>query len=877
MAPIGAKASAILLCAALIASACGDDGGGGDSGPVPGEGSPIDDVLGTQAVQDFTLHFGLWTLDDEGLLDIFEPILDHVSGHAGSPVDLAGGFTFAAVDGLDARMVDADGKELPTMSVDFGLLAPTTAAVDETRAEFAALLGVDEDEELAEALAGEAVAEPSLVEIVSADFSARRTHVGFGDRSEIDLTFVDALRPGAEVAALTLFGQTIPGDPAAEEGLGPTELFAHRWNAGLIEVVGSGGPPAPLLDSAIDVIEGSTILSRESKRQLGLSVGFVVGQQEEDAIVEAVRAAERDAAEEFDATDSAGQGNATGSGFGVRVTRERNGSSLSRYTYAISGQGHSYVTDNQWKAWAYARSLLTLEVCARVASSLVARNEAGRSAGIRLDRFPTLRPLDGDPADSVGSTVPGQPDPDEPTDEDEPEPEGQPLLSCGDPPDPDARPPRGGTHGDVRFLTFDGVVYAQQAVGEFLVFENDSEVIQMRAEPAGNSQGASIATAFALSTGGQSIAMHRGGRTFVDGERRELERGERIRVGDAEVLWGQLDGWTIAWPDGQLVNVFDRGEVNGMTLTVQPAASAGEIVGQLGNGDGDPSNDFRTRNGEQLDPSIIDDLSIVSNRDEFYAIYVDSWRISQDESLLHYGPGETTESFLIDGFPSTTITLDDLDLDARTEAEEACRAASVVDDRFYEGCVIDVAITGDPGYAYDAFRVQIVAGPADPATDASPAQDDPVDVTAATPGDTVLTIGTDTLVFGDDPPNQRDGGVPSSWDCQVTDGNLFADGSIDLADGPRYSITVQYLAAEPRFALTVQRTADDQTTDHAWVLTNVAHFADAVDDMTLDGSRLSASGELYVNDPPEIGLAPFSQLPAGATLDPFTLEVDCVS
>ena len=64
-------------------------------------------------------------------------------------------------------------------------------------------------------------------------------------------------------------------------------------------------------------------------------------------------------------------------------------------------------------------------------------------------------------------------------------------------------------------------------------------------------------------------------------------------------------------------------------------------------------------------------------------------------------------------------------------------------------------------------------------------------------------------------------------------------------------------------------------TDYAWVLTHAEHFADAVDEVSLDGTTLTASGELYVNDPPTLGLGPINQLPAGSELTPFTLQVSC--
>lgn len=850
----------MLVCLSLLAAACSGGEGDGEEDATSGAGSVIDDVLGTQTVQDFTIHFGLWTLDDDGLVDLYEPLLDRVGTLADAPVDLSGGFTLAPVDGLKARMVDADRGELPTLDVDFGLLAPTVDVLEATRASF--LDSVDDQrDDVEEVLSGPAVPEPFLIEIVTADIASERVHVGLEDRSEIDVTFLEDLQPGDEVAMLTLFGQTLPGDPEAERGLDPTELFVYRWNEGLVQVVGTGGPPEPLLDSDIIVLEGSTILSRAQKRQVGIAAGVVARRDAQDAILASLRATRAAAADT--AVGTVGEETLTGVGFDVEVAVENCGPVCGRGTYTVAGQGTRFTTTSEHRALGFAGTLLALEVCSRVATALVARNEANRPPGIRLDRFPTLRPLDGGGGGLAGSTVPSaEPDPDAGS---ESEPEGQPRLSCGEPPDPDEPGPAGGLHGDVRVTTIDGLAYEQQAVGEFLVFENENTVIQMRTERVGESDGLSVATALALSTGDQSISMHAGGRTYVDGEARQLQRGERIRIGDAEAIRGYY-GWTIAWPDGQLVKVFDRGDADGMSLTVQPGPSPSPSVGHLGNSDGDPANDLATRGGNPLDLSIVDDA------EAFYGTYVDSWRLSQDESLLHYEPGESTDTFLIEGFPFVQLGIEDLDPDDRAEGEAACRAASVVDETLFEGCVVDVAATGNPGYAFDAFRIQLVTAAPD---DAAPTDSGVALPPNFEPGDTVVSFGTETLIFGEDPPHQSEGGVAPKWDCQVIDGDLFAEGSIDLADGARYSLSVQYLAAEPRVSLIVQKVTDELSVDHAWVLTNVEHFADAVDTIELDGNTLTATGDLYVNDPPTPGLAPFSQLPAGASLTPFDLRVEC--
>lgn len=837
MGRIGAKAAAVLLTAALVATACGDDGGGSEApaSGSPASGSPIDDVLGTQAVQDFAVHVGMWVVDGDEVTDIYRPLLAELTDAADGDIALDGGFVLSPVDGVATSVVDSSGEVLPGVGVDLGLLRPD-----------------DGD-----------TAAPLLLELVTADHTTTRAHVGLDDRSEIDVTFLDDVQPGDQVSDLYFFGQTLPGDPAAETGLSPHELLAHRWNRGLVRMYGIDGFPQTLLDTGVEVRSGSTILSRAQKGELAELLTLVL-------VAPTGKRAERALLDELWLNEDAQAGSSTTEATVPLPPTDRvlivqksvyPDGEVFAVADPIGGRGRGHMTEEEMRS--YIKTYRLFVACTTIAAALVANNEVGRAAPVPVfDRFPSTRFVPDEPTEETSDDTDVEPEPFDPLG---PEPDEPPPPGCNEPPEGDDPPPGGGIHGDVRVTTIDGITYGQQATGEFLVFENDTMVVQMRAEPAGDSQGLSIATAFAVGTGGASISMHGGGHTYVDGELRVLDRGERIRVGEAEVLWGYFDGWTIAWPDGQLVKIFDRGDGDGMSLTVQPGP--GPAVGQLGDGDGDPDNDFVTRDGEPLSASIVDEF------DAFYGTYVDSWRLTQDESLLHYDAGETTESFLIEGFPSFAVTMEELDPGDRADAEAACQAASVVDDALFEGCVIDVASTGDAGYAFDAFRVQLVTVRPDGSDGSDPEPSD--DVTAETPGDTVLTFSGERLTFGEDPPNQREGGVAPSWDCQITDGNLFADGSIDLADGPRYAVSVQYLAAEPRFTLTVRRTDDDQTDDYAWVLTNVAHFADAIDDVTLDGSRLTASGGIYVNDPPQPGLAPFSQLPNGATLDPFTLDLDC--
>ncbi|MEM7140962.1 MAG: hypothetical protein AAF548_08000 [Actinomycetota bacterium] len=862
-------ALAILLALALLAAGCGGDGGedGGDGG------SPIDEVLGTQAVQDFAVHLGFWSIGDDEAVDHSLDFRAGLLERSGATIALAGGMSLRRVADVPTRMVDERGAAIPSLSVDLALLEATTTTG----------IGVADEVRSAATVAGLAVpdasAEPGtgrlVVEIVTAATTAT-THVAPGDRSEVDVTFLGRLRPGDTAAVDYIFGQTLPGDPAAEEGLDPLELFASRWNAGLVRLLGDGPIPGHARDGSVRVLDGSTILSREVKRRIAMGAGVVAGASPVDQFLADLERARDDG---FPITIKA-PGPIGEIGVQIHIDlvgqeRDRlqvslgipNFNEVGGYTVGELPAGGTYSPDTLLADALTHVTMINIWVgCTLAAMAMRANNEA-MSRGVlpgpnAIPDFPSTRFLPGE-TDGASTTL------DPSANSTTTEPEDTPPTGC-DEPDDGPNGSGAAAFGDVRISTLDGVAYGQQAAGEFLLYENDTTVIQMRSEPAGASDNLTIATAFAVGTGGDRIAMYAGGRTFVNGERRELERGERFRVGEAEVLWGFFDGWTIVWPDGQIVKVFDRGPVNGMMLTVEPLG--GPAIGQFGDGDGDPANDFVTRDGRALAADVVDD------HDSFYDTYVESWRIGQNESLFHYEDGETTESFRIDDFPRRGVDRSDFGPAAWEEAVVACEAASITDVALFEGCVIDVAATGDPGYAYDTFRVQLATTPRrdveTPDSDHVP----PLATSAGEPGDTVLTVAGETLVFGVDPPNQRELGIAPSWSCRNADGNLFADGSIDLADGPRYSLEVQYQAGEPRLILILTRSNDDGLTRNFAVI-NTANpdHAEAVDTMALTGDRFTARGVLLIDESLEQRIAPGLAVTPDARFEAFTLDLDCTS
>ena len=803
----------------------------------------MDEAMGgTQAVQDFVIHIDMSLQTDDGPVSFYKEVLNRAKSGAGKPVDLAGGFTFSDVDSIGGTVVDADGERLPSISLSFGLLDVPFDHLREANEELAGILRSNGFEQAGDFVAQQKTGEAQLlVEVATADFSRSRTHVGPRDESAVDLTFVDAIAPGDSLAMRYLFGETLPGDPAEEYGLSGQELFAYRWNHGLIAIQGDEYGVSAFLDENVEAVSGSTIATRKIKEAI-LFGAFRKGSEEVFS----------DLAPQLEATP-------TNEKFEIELhdgtmSVERRGSAEDGYWVCIEPNPEApsdfCVNDVEMDVlvplWALDRGL---SECVRVAGELNRRNESG---GIPLSELglaseDSEEAQDGTSSDGETSTTT------------EAEPPGP--VSCVDPP-PDLFPktPSGGAWGDPHIRTIDGNFYDNMATGEFLAFDNSVATIQMRTEPWPGQDSVSLSTAFAFRVGEHAVSVHGGGATWIDDEPAELTRGKTIAVGDAELLRWE-GGWVLVWPDGTVARVYLR--TAALILVVTP--SDRPSLGLLGDNDGDPDNDLVTRSGAQLEPDADDDF------ETFYPTYIDSWRITDEESLFHYEPGENTSSFVIEGFPAMSAVPSSLDPETRGGAEEVCASAGVSGDQLFESCVLDVGLTGDTSFAYDTFVV------ATSTTQELHRDESTADRSPSVDGGSILSIGNLAVEFGPEPPVKDPNGPSAKWQCDVTDGSFHATSTFDESPTRKYELTIEYLDAiasgtgQERFTLIVKMNA----VDYVWVLNWVEHFSDAVDTISLEGGTLRATGSAFMNQELSPAVSPFSALPQGASLQPFALETTC--
>ncbi|MEO1269156.1 MAG: LCCL domain-containing protein, partial [Myxococcota bacterium] len=269
--------------------------------------------------------------------------------------------------------------------------------------------------------------------------------------------------------------------------------------------------------------------------------------------------------------------------------------------------------------------------------------------------------------------------------------------------------PRAGSRGDPHLTTFDGLGYDFQAAGEFVLVRDpeasgeDALEIQARQVPIEDDPSCtttvSLNRAVAVQLGGSRVSFDaaRAQPLWVDGlavapppfEAWPLGLGSVMVAGSATVI--------LTWPDGSRLTIDGRrnGPLNLGVLLAE--GRRGAVVGLLGDGDGDPSNDLRIRDGDLLDQPV--------PFEQLYGAFADSWRITDDTSLLDYAPGEGTARWTRLGYPTAVADLDSIDPARRASALELCTALGIIDPIQQDACVLDIACTGDPGHVAGLVEV----------------------------------------------------------------------------------------------------------------------------------------------------------------------------
>lgn len=289
------------------------------------------------------------------------------------------------------------------------------------------------------------------------------------------------------------------------------------------------------------------------------------------------------------------------------------------------------------------------------------------------------------------------------------------------------RSSQGRSYGDPHINTYDGLHYSFQTVGEYILSQSAdrSFQVQARQQQVSNSNNLSLNTAVAMNVCGQRVAVYatnapdnrgttlwvNGNPTRVDGDALALENGGEVQnLGSGR--------FAILWPSGDQVRlntITIRGNQFLNVAAILRPSHRNEVEGLLGNFNGNPDDDLIGRDGQQLPPQST--YSLATNTlsralpraipvrqvsraffDNLNRQFGDSWLVRPGESLFDYSPGQSPETFANRGFPNQIFSLNNAsaaDLDA---AVATCEEAGV-EAELMDGCVFDVAATGESSFA----------------------------------------------------------------------------------------------------------------------------------------------------------------------------------
>jgi RHS repeat-associated protein len=262
--------------------------------------------------------------------------------------------------------------------------------------------------------------------------------------------------------------------------------------------------------------------------------------------------------------------------------------------------------------------------------------------------------------------------------------------------------------GEPHLRAAGGQAFDLQAVGEFTALRSDSGdlVIQTRQVPlggslaVGGSRFVAINGAVAVGINGDRVTFQLAAHVLevrVNGQLIDphggidLPKGGRLRVDGSHYL--------LTWPDQTVLRVFP----SPTDINVQLAAGrVGTVHGLLGPYTGAPLKGLEAKDGTTIPEAQVRDPTILNRR------FGDSWRISQNEALFDYAPGQSTATFDDRTFPDPNPG--PISDSQRAGAERLCKRFGLVEDSL-AGCIFDVSVTGDAGWAATAAAVRRAPGP----------------------------------------------------------------------------------------------------------------------------------------------------------------------
>ena len=234
--------------------------------------------------------------------------------------------------------------------------------------------------------------------------------------------------------------------------------------------------------------------------------------------------------------------------------------------------------------------------------------------------------------------------------------------------------------GDPHMKTLDGIYYEFQSVGFFTLLKSttDDFEIQARQESWIYNPNVSVNTAVAIKIGGNRFQLDLSANPLkIDGIATNLPNGQYQLIGNNNIVRSN-NTYTIYSENGDQIQVALNG--NHINVFAYPASNRqGNLVGLLGNYNGNPNDDFALRNG-----------TVIGGQPDYnriYGDYDDSWGVTQADSLF-IEPITTAPVS-----PTTVITINTLTPQERTAAETIARNAGITDPTLLDAAILDIHVT----------------------------------------------------------------------------------------------------------------------------------------------------------------------------------------
>ncbi len=244
------------------------------------------------------------------------------------------------------------------------------------------------------------------------------------------------------------------------------------------------------------------------------------------------------------------------------------------------------------------------------------------------------------------------------------------------------------TVGSPHVITFDGLSYDMQPVGELVLTRHPGLEVQIRTAAWAARDDLSVITAVAARVAQSRVAFYVDGRVLADGSAIEVTR-DGYELADGGRVFATNEGYLLVTPDGAQLRVPMTPWYLGAVLCV-PGSYAAEPSGMFGDFDGEPGDDIRALAGDDF-------FASPTAFERFYDEFIGSWRVTSETSLFDYAPEQNTTYHTDQTFPRRPVSLEFATPAQRDAALRECITAGVP-AAWHEACTLMGTLTEDRSF-----------------------------------------------------------------------------------------------------------------------------------------------------------------------------------